>query len=144
MPKANEIRHRISAVEETRKITNAMQLVATARAKKVMPQMEYNQTFLRQVQGVMKELLLSTQKKIDAYCDEKLSELKLESETRGDFIKIRDDEYLVTLKITENNSKVFEINLTVCLFAHSKKHLTFQKTVLSAATAPLFRIFPML
>jgi len=60
------------------------------------------------------ELLMSTQKKIDAYCDEKLSELKLESETRGDFIKIRDDEYLITLKITENNSKVFEINLTVC------------------------------
>ena len=61
-----------------------------------------------------KELLLSTQKKIDAYCDEKLSDLKLESETRGDFIRIRDDEYLVTLKITENNSRVFEINLTVC------------------------------
>ena len=59
MPKANEIRHRIGAVEETRKITNAMQLVATARAKKVIPKMEYNQQFLRQVQSVMKDLLLS-------------------------------------------------------------------------------------
>ena len=59
MEKATEIRHRILAVEETRKITNAMQLVATARAKKVIPKMEYNETFLRQVQGVMKDLLLS-------------------------------------------------------------------------------------
>ena len=59
MPKANEIRHRIAAVEETRKITNAMHLVATARAKKVIPKMEYNHTFLTQVQSVMKDLLLS-------------------------------------------------------------------------------------
>lgn len=61
-----------------------------------------------------KELLVSTQKKIDAYCHDKMNELKLESETRGEFIKIRDDEYLVTLKITENSSKIFEVNLTVC------------------------------
>jgi len=60
------------------------------------------------------ELLMSSQKKIDVYLKEKMSEIRLESETRGDFIKIRDDEYLVTLKITENNSKIFEINLTVC------------------------------
>jgi F-type H+-transporting ATPase subunit gamma len=59
MPKANEIRHHIAAVEETRKITNAMQLVATARAKKVLPKMEYNRLFLAQVQSVMKDLLLS-------------------------------------------------------------------------------------
>jgi len=59
MPKANEIKHRILAVEETRKITNAMQLVATARAKKVIPKMEYNRLFLAQVQSVMKDLLLS-------------------------------------------------------------------------------------
>jgi F-type H+-transporting ATPase subunit gamma len=59
MPKANEIRHHINAVAETRKITNAMQLVATARAKKVIPKMEYNRLFLAQVQSVMKDLLLS-------------------------------------------------------------------------------------
>jgi len=59
MPKAYEIRHHIGAVEETRKITNAMQLVATARAKKVIPKMEYNRLFLKQVQSVMKDLLLS-------------------------------------------------------------------------------------
>ncbi|MDR2753987.1 MAG: ATP synthase F1 subunit gamma [Oscillospiraceae bacterium] len=59
MQKANEIRHHIGTVEETRKITNAMQLVATARAKKVIPKMEYNARFLQQVQSVMKDLLLS-------------------------------------------------------------------------------------
>ena len=59
MQKVSEIRHHINAVEETRKITNAMQLVATARAKKVIPKMEYNETFMRQVQSVMKDLLLS-------------------------------------------------------------------------------------
>ena len=59
MQKVSEIRHHITAVEETRKITNAMQLVATARAKRVIPKMEYNEVFMRQVQGVMKDLLLS-------------------------------------------------------------------------------------
>jgi len=59
MQKVSEIRHHINAVEETRKITNAMQLVATARAKKVIPKMEYNEIFMRAVQGVMKDLLLS-------------------------------------------------------------------------------------
>jgi F-type H+-transporting ATPase subunit gamma len=59
LQKANEIRHHILAVDETRKITNAMQLVATARAKKVIPKMEYNRTFMNQVQSVMKDLLLS-------------------------------------------------------------------------------------
>ena len=59
MPKPNEIRHHIGAVEQTRKITNAMQLVATARAKKVIPKMEYNEIFLQQVQATMKDLLLS-------------------------------------------------------------------------------------
>lgn len=59
MPKANEIRHHIAAVEETRKITNAMHLIATARAKKVLPKMAYNHAFLLQVQAVMKDLLLS-------------------------------------------------------------------------------------
>ena len=59
MKNPNEIRHHIGAVDQTRKITNAMQLVATARAKKVLPKMEYNRVFLRQVQAVMKDLLLS-------------------------------------------------------------------------------------
>ncbi len=59
MQKTNEIRRRIGAVEETRKITNAMHLVASARAKKVIPKMEYNRVFLRQVQSVMKDILLS-------------------------------------------------------------------------------------
>ena len=59
MSNLTEIRHHISAVEDTRKITNAMELVATARAKKVIPKMEYNRVFLQQVQAVMKDLLLS-------------------------------------------------------------------------------------
>ena len=67
MPKANEIRHHINAVAETRKITNAMQLVATARAKKVIPKMEYNRLFLAQVQSVMKDLLLSPHLEGHAY-----------------------------------------------------------------------------
>ncbi|MDR1928399.1 MAG: ATP synthase F1 subunit gamma [Oscillospiraceae bacterium] len=59
MQKTNEIRHHISAVSETRKITNAMHLVASARAKKVIPKMEYNRLYMLQVQSVMKDLLLS-------------------------------------------------------------------------------------
>ena len=59
MQKMSEIRRHIGAVAETRKITNAMHLVATARAKKIIPRMEYNEIFLRRVQMLMKNLLLS-------------------------------------------------------------------------------------
>jgi F-type H+-transporting ATPase subunit gamma len=59
MQNAIEIRHHIRAVTQTRKITNAMQLVATSRMKRVMRHIEYNHRYFRRVQQTMKDILQS-------------------------------------------------------------------------------------
>ena len=53
----NEIRRHISAIEETRKITNAMQLVSTSRLKRVMTHIEYNHRYFMRVQAAMNSIL---------------------------------------------------------------------------------------
>ncbi len=68
-----------------------------------------------------RELRLSFKKKIDQICDELMYDLRLESEMHGDYHQIRDNEYLVTLKITENHIKIFEINLTVYSLEDAKR-----------------------
>lgn len=57
MEKANEIRKHIGAVEETRKITNAMYLVATSRLRKVMSHIESNKKYYMRIQKAMKDIL---------------------------------------------------------------------------------------
>lgn len=57
MEKSNEIRKHIGAVEETRKITNAMQLVSTSRLRRVMSHIEYNHRYFERIQVAMKDLL---------------------------------------------------------------------------------------
>lgn len=55
----NEIRHHIGAVEQTKKITSAMEMVSSTRFKRVMTHIEYNRRYFNKVQSTMKELLLS-------------------------------------------------------------------------------------
>ena len=52
MQNTNEIRAHIAAVKQTRKITNAMHLVASSRLKKVMSHIEYNNAYFSRVQAV--------------------------------------------------------------------------------------------
>ncbi|MDR1734828.1 MAG: F0F1 ATP synthase subunit gamma [Oscillospiraceae bacterium] len=59
MQKPNEIKRHIQAIEETRKITNAMHLVSSVRAKKVIRKMDYNRRFLRQTESCMKDVLIA-------------------------------------------------------------------------------------
>lgn len=59
MQNLNEIRHHIRAIEQTRKITNAMHLVSTARMKRVMPHVEYNRLYFSRVQAAMQDILSS-------------------------------------------------------------------------------------
>ena len=61
MPGANEIRHHISAVEQTKKITGAMEMVSSNRMRKVMGHIEQNNHYFDFVQKTMKELLTSSQ-----------------------------------------------------------------------------------
>ncbi len=59
MSDVNEIREHIAAVEQTRKITNAMNLVSTARLKRAMKNIEYNHRYFMKVQLSMKDILSS-------------------------------------------------------------------------------------
>lgn len=59
MQNTNEIRRHINAVRQTRKITNAMKLVSTARIKKAMQNLKYNNFYFERVQSAMKDILLS-------------------------------------------------------------------------------------
>jgi F-type H+-transporting ATPase subunit gamma len=59
MATALEIRHRIRAVQQTRKITNAMYLVASSRMKWVMEHIEYNQLYQLRLRTAMWDIMNS-------------------------------------------------------------------------------------
>ncbi len=59
MQNTNEIRRHIHAVGQTRKITNAMELISKVRLQKAMKHIYYNSEYLRRVQSAMKDILLS-------------------------------------------------------------------------------------
>ena len=61
MQSVSEIRHHIGAVKETRKITNAMQMVSSARMKKFAVHIPYNHDYYKKLQSTMKEILESSQ-----------------------------------------------------------------------------------
>jgi len=61
MQKANEIREHISAIEQTRKITGAMEMIASNRMRQVMGHIEHNRTYFTYIRRTMKEILLSSQ-----------------------------------------------------------------------------------
>lgn len=59
MQSTNEIKHHIDSVEKTRKITNAMNLISSARVKKAMQHIEYNNRYSERVRTAMKDILVS-------------------------------------------------------------------------------------
>lgn len=64
-----EIRHHIAAVEQTRKITGAMEIVSSTRMKRVMQHIEYNHRYFDRVSETMKQILLSSQDISHRYLD---------------------------------------------------------------------------
>ncbi len=61
MQTVGDIKHHIRAVEQTRKLTNAMHLIASARMRKVMPSVEYNHLYLSHLESVMHHILEDTE-----------------------------------------------------------------------------------
>ncbi|MDR2519592.1 MAG: ATP synthase F1 subunit gamma [Eubacteriaceae bacterium] len=59
MQSLTEIKNRLKAVEETRKITNTMKLVSTSRIKKVVKSLEYNKNYFDYMSGVMSDIVSS-------------------------------------------------------------------------------------
>jgi ATP synthase F1 gamma subunit len=57
MQSVSEIRHHIQAVGETRKITNAMELVSSARMQKFSQYIPYNTHYFQRLQSAMKDIL---------------------------------------------------------------------------------------
>jgi len=60
MQKANEIREHISAIEQTRKITGAMEMISSNRMRQVMGHIEHNRRYFSYIRRTMKEILDST------------------------------------------------------------------------------------
>lgn len=56
----HEIRRRIRAVEQTRKITNATYLISSSRVKRVLPGMDYNKLYLEHLEAAMSNILASS------------------------------------------------------------------------------------
>lgn len=61
MSSPTEIRHHIAAVDQTKKITGAMEMVSSTRMKRVMSHIEQNRRYFDSVQQMMKELLITSQ-----------------------------------------------------------------------------------
>jgi F-type H+-transporting ATPase subunit gamma len=61
MAKTNEIREHISAIEQTRKITGAMEMISSNRMRQVMGHIEHNRRYFTFIRRTMKEILTSSQ-----------------------------------------------------------------------------------
>jgi len=61
MPGTNEIRHHISAIEQTKKITGAMEMVSSNRMRQVMGHIEQNRLYFSSIRRTMREVLTSSQ-----------------------------------------------------------------------------------
>ena len=61
MQKANEIREHISAIEQTRKITGAMEMISSNRMRQVMGHIEHNRSYFTNIRRTIKEILVSSQ-----------------------------------------------------------------------------------
>jgi len=59
MQKANEIREHINAIEQTRKITGAMEMISSNRMRQVMSHIEHNREYFTYLRRAMKEILVS-------------------------------------------------------------------------------------
>lgn len=84
MQNANEIRHHIAAVEQTRKITNAMHLISTARMRKAMKRIEYDHVYFSRVQAAMKDILLSPHPVTSPYLNRRAQGKRLYIVVAGD------------------------------------------------------------
>ena len=60
MSNANEIKQHLKAVEQTRKITNAMYLLSTSRMKKAMSSIDFNLFYLERLRTTIKDILSKT------------------------------------------------------------------------------------
>ena len=60
MQKPNEIREHISAIEQTRKITGAMEMISSNRMRQVMGHIEHNRDYFTYIRRTIKEILETT------------------------------------------------------------------------------------
>ena len=57
----NEIRHHMAAIDQTKKITGAMELISSNRMRQVMGHISHNRRYFSYIRATMKELLTSSQ-----------------------------------------------------------------------------------
>ena len=74
MQKANEIKEHISAIEQTRKITGAMEMISSNRMRQVMGHIEHNRKYFSYIRSTMREILESSQEISHPYLVERSRE----------------------------------------------------------------------
>ena len=67
----NEIRDHIEAIEQTKKITGAMELISSNRMRQVMGHISHNRRYFEYIRTTMKELLMSTEGLSHPFLDER-------------------------------------------------------------------------
>ena len=71
MQKPNEIREHISAIEQTKKITGAMEMISSTRMRQVMNHIEHNRRYFTYIRRTMKEILTSAKDVTHPYLSER-------------------------------------------------------------------------
>ena len=72
----------------------------------------------------IKELLHSTRKKIDDYCETFGEDIRLDACVFAEYARVADDQYRVILRILENSVPVFELSFFATSRAEADKYLT--------------------
>jgi len=69
MINTNEIRHRIKTIQETRKITKAMNLIASSKFNKTLTKYKANLVYFNKVRYTLKDILAHSQDLTHPYCE---------------------------------------------------------------------------
>lgn len=125
MAEIHEIRKRMSAVTQTRKITNAMYLISSTRMKRAAKRVGYNRDYFSRIRATIKDILSKSKDIEHPYLDER-------GNGRAAFLIIAGDKGLcgsynsAVLKFAENLLKEHDVHYieTVGLMATDffKKH----------------------
>lgn len=125
MQKANEIRDHISAIEQTQKITSAMEMISSNRMRQVMGHIEYNNSYFTYIRRSMKELLLSSHDITHPFLDERENPKKTYIVVSGDkgFCGAYNSDVLnFAHKILEENPGSYLITLGNVANAYFRSH----------------------
>lgn len=116
MENMNEIRHHVRAIEQTRKITNAMYLVSTARMRKYMVHINYNRKYFKRVRLTVQDILNKSK------------------DIQHPYLDVRGDKSAVFIVIAGDKGMCGAYNVNVLEFALKKIQERAERYVITVGT----------